>query len=182
MRSSPLTARLAVCCLLLSLGACGFHLRGSIGASMPEWLQRLRVSMEDSKLTNEPLLQLMRNALQTDPNITVTDALDAPALLLSGEQTDVRVISVNQGGRASGYTMKYDVYFRVVDAQGKELYPSQGVRLLRDYTFDPVNVLAKEREEQDLKRTLQRDAVQQIIRRLARHVPPEKPLPDANRP
>jgi len=40
--------------------------------------------------------------------------------------------------------------------------------LLRDYTFDPVNVLAKEEEEQELIRTMQRDAVQQILRRLSR--------------
>jgi LPS-assembly lipoprotein len=39
---------------------------------------------------------------------------------------------------------------------------------LRDYTFDPQNVLAKEREEAELKTAMRRDAVQQILRRLSR--------------
>jgi LPS-assembly lipoprotein len=175
-------SRLLVIACLSLLSACGFHLRGSGGTSMPEWLQQLRVEVEDSKLANDPLQQLMRNALQADPAVTVSSDSGVPVLLLAGEQTEIRVISVNQGGRASGYTMKYEVQFRVADASGRELYPTQSVRLLRDYTFDPVNVLAKEREEQDLKRTLQREAVQQIMRRLARQTPPEKTQPDANRP
>jgi hypothetical protein len=68
----------------------------------------------------------------------------------------------------SEYLLKYELSFRLTDAAGQELAALQTIRLQRDYRFDPLNVLAKEREEQELKRDLQRDGVQQILRRLAR--------------
>jgi LPS-assembly lipoprotein len=159
---------LAMCYLSLPLAGCGFHLRGSASASLPESLWRLRVLVQDSKLANDPLLVAVKNALQTDPKIVITEDLDAPTLALFGERTDSQVLSVGSTGRVSGYMLKYEVSFRLADPKGRELLASQTVRLIRDYTFDPLNVLAKELEEQDLKRTMQRDAVQQILRRLWR--------------
>jgi outer membrane lipopolysaccharide assembly protein LptE/RlpB len=44
----------------------------------------------------------------------------------------------------------------------------QTVKVQRDHQFDRLNVLAKEREEQELRREMQRDAAQQILRRLSR--------------
>jgi LPS-assembly lipoprotein len=167
--------------LSLLVSACGFHLRGDSGVAFPEALSRLRVVVEDSRLVNDPLLLIVRNMLQADGNVKLTDEPDTPVLTLFGEHVDIQVVSVNLSGRASGYRMKYEVSYRVLDAKGKEMIPPQGVRSLRDYTFDPVNVLAKEREEQDLKRNMQREAIQQIFRRLSRYNPPETPV-DANRP
>jgi LPS-assembly lipoprotein len=54
---------------------------------------------------------------------------------------------------------------------GKALAESQTIRVQRDHAFDRLNVLAKEREEQELRREMQRDAVQQILRRLSRITP-----------
>jgi len=48
------------------------------------------------------------------------------------------------------------------------------LRLQRDYRFNPLNVLAKEQEEANLKRELRRDALSQIVRRLARLKPVQK--------
>ncbi len=135
---------------------------------MPESLWRLRVLVQDSRLANDPLLVAVKNALQTDPKVVITEDLDAPTLALFAEHTDSQVLSIGTTGRVSGYMLKYEVSFRLTDPKGRELLASQTVRLIRDYTFDPLNVLAKELEEQDLKRTMQRDAVQQILRRLWR--------------
>ena len=148
--------------------ACGFHLRGTGSVALPESLARLRVVVKDSKLANDPLRVAMTDALRTEAKAVVTSEADAPALELFGEQVSTHVQSVSVTGRASGYALKYEVGYRVADAAGKVILEQQTVRLLRDYTFDPVNVLAKEEEEQDLIRTMQRDAVQQILRRLSR--------------
>lgn len=172
---------LAACLAPLFLGACGFHLRGSAASSVPEPLKHLRVEIADSRLVYEPLRVIMRNTLEAHTDVRVTDDPAAPVLLLSGEHTDVQVVAVNVRGRASAYTMRYEVRYRVLEAGGRALLPEQSVRLLRDYTFDPVNVLAKEREEQDLKRLMQREATQHIVRRLARYTATEKPA-DAARP
>ena len=155
-------------CQLMLLSACGFHLRGTGSVALPESLARLRVVVLDSKLANDPLRLVVTDALRSEAKAVVTTEADAPLLELFKEQTSTHVQSVSVTGRASGYALKYEVSYRIVDAAGKEILEPQSVRLLRDYTFDPVNVLAKEEEEQELVRAMQRDAVQQILRRLAR--------------
>lgn len=157
---------LAACCLLLI--SCGFHLRGTQGASLPEPLWRLRVVTQDSRLANDPLLMVVKGALQTDPKVTLTEDTEVPTLVLFGERSDTQVLSVGSTGRVSGYMVRYEASFRLVDRAGQELLAPQTVRVIRDYTFDPLNVLAKEQEEQDLKRSMRRDAVQQILRRLSK--------------
>jgi LPS-assembly lipoprotein len=160
----------------LLLSSCGFHLRGSAATALPEPLARLRVSVADSRLVNDALLVAMKNALEAEAGVVVTDAADAPLLTLFGERTDTQVLSVSTSGRASGYLLKYEVSYRLADSKGAELLAPQSVRLLRDYTFDPINVLAKEQEEAELKRVMQRDAIQQILRRLSRYQSATTPL------
>jgi LPS-assembly lipoprotein len=142
---------------------------------MPESLARLRVMVADNPLANSALLATMTNVLQADAKAEVTEAPDVPLLELLGENVDTQVLSVSTSGRASGYLLKYEVSYRLLDPKGAELLPTQAVRLMREYTFDPVNVLAKEQEEAELRRVMQRDAVQQIARRLSRYTPPAPP-------
>lgn len=134
---------------------------------------RLRVAVQGSKLANDPLLVLAKNAIQNDPRAQITTDTAAPELVLFSETSDTQVLSVGSSGRASGYMLRYELSFRVTDAKGFDLIEPQTIRLIRDYTFDPTNVLAKEQEEQDLRRGMQRDAVQQVMRRLSRYKPKE---------
>jgi LPS-assembly lipoprotein len=143
-------------------------LRGHVKAQLPPELQVLRVTVAGSQAAYDPLLLAMQNALRTQAGATVPDSGEVPLLTLSGERFDSQVLSVGATGRVSEYLLKYELSFRLTDAAGQELAALQTIRLQRDYRFDPLNVLAKEREEQELKRDLQRDGVQQILRRLAR--------------
>ena len=153
----------------LLLSGCGFHLRGTGKSEMPPQLATMRVAVSDSKLANDPLWVAVREALRTQGGVRVEEAGDAPLLVLSGERTESQVQSVGATtGRASGFLLRYEVTFHLVGADAKELAASQTIKLQRDYTYDPLNVLAKEREEQELKREMQRDAVQQIVRRLSK--------------
>ncbi len=157
---------LATCCLLFV--SCGFHLRGAGKAELPAALSSLRVVIEGSQAANDPLLTAMKTALRTQAGVTVVDSVEAPQLLLSGEHSDSQVLSVGTTGKADEYLLRYEVSFRLVGADGKALAETQTVKLQRDHAFDRFNVIAKEREEADLRRDMQRDAVQQILRRLAR--------------
>lgn len=157
----------------LATVSCGFHLRGTWTGTLPESLLRLRVAVQGSKLANDPLLVLAKNAIQNDPRAEITTDTAAPELVLFSETSDTQVLSVGSSGRASGYMLRYELSFRVTDAKGFDLIEPQTIRLIRDYTFDPTNVLAKEQEEQDLRRGMQRDAVQQVMRRLSRYKPKE---------
>ena len=168
-------------CISLALSACGFHLRGAGQAELPAVLSTLRVAIEGSKVANDPLLAAMKTALRTQAGVTVVDSAEAPLLLLAGEQSTSQVLSIGTTGKADEYLLKYEVSFRLVGADGKTLAEPQTVRLQRDHAFDRFNVIAKEKEEADLRREMQRDAVQQILRRLARITfkPPE-PAANAN--
>ena len=65
------------------------------------------------------------------------------------------------------YQLRYRVTFRVHDGKGGVFVPLSTVELTRDITFNDSDVLSKEAEEQLLYRDMQRDMVQQIMRRLA---------------
>jgi LPS-assembly lipoprotein len=152
----------------LLLSSCGFHLRGTGATQLPEALSRLRVVAQDSKLAHDPLLVAMKEALRTQGGASIVETAGVPTLILSGENTGSDVLAVGAAGKVSAYLLRYEVTFHVRGADGKELLAAQTVRLRRDYVYDPLNVLAKEREEQELTRALRQDAVQQIVRRLAK--------------
>ena len=105
-----------------------------------------------------------RLKLLFDPGYELEDAMFAN--YMAGDLPADGVVTAI--GKVDEYLLKYEVSFRLVDKRDKMLSPPQTIRLQRDHPFDRLNVLAKEREEQELRRVMQRDAVQQILRRLSR--------------
>lgn len=161
------------------LSACGFHLRGTGNVELSPALAKMRVMVEGSQLQNEPLLVAMKSALRLQTNIQIEDSGDAPLLLLYGERSDRQLLSVRSTGKAEAYLLKYEVSFRLIDKQNKPLSEPQTVRIQRDHAFDPLNILSSEREEQELRREMQRDAIQQILRRLSRIKPETIDVPQS---
>lgn len=156
---------------------CGFQLRGLGTAQLPPSLSTLRVVVQDSLAANDPLRLTMEDALRVQAGATITQAGDAPVLTLTRENIDSQVLTIDTSGKASEYMLRYEIGFSLSDINGA-LLPPQTLRLQRDYRFNPLNVLAKEQEEENLKRELRRDAFSQIIRRLARFTPSQ---PDADK-
>ena len=157
----------------LLLSGCGFQLRGLGTAQLPPSLATLRVVVQGSQAANDPLRLTMEDALRVQAGATITQAGDAPVLTLTRENIDSQVLTVDASGKVSGYLLRYEISFSLADINGELLAP-QTLRLQRDYQFNPLNVLAKEQEEENLKRELRRDALYQIIRRLARFAAPKQ--------
>lgn len=157
----------------LFLVSCGFHFRETGKVAFAPLLSTLRVMVENSQQQNDPLLVAMKNALRTQTDVQIVDTGDAPLLVLFGERTDNQVLSVGSTGKAAEYLLKYEVSFRLTHKDGKVLSESQTVRVQRDHAFDRLNVLAMDREERELRREMQRDAAQQILRRLSHITPTE---------
>ncbi len=155
--------------LFLLLSGCGFHLRGVEQASLAPELSTLRVVVE-GRQPYDPLYQATVEALQSRSGVTIADAAaPVPALVLFGETFERRILAVNAStAKVSEYLLRYRLRFRIEDGQGRELAPSQMIFLEQEYTFDSLNVLAKAREDADLQRFMRQQAVQQLIRRLAR--------------
>lgn len=150
--------------LVAALAACGFHLRGSGGAAvLPASLSTVRVVAENLE-PYHPLAQAVRQAL-TAAGAKLTEAAEAPTLVLVREQLETRVAAVSgTTAKATDYLLLYGATFRF---DGARALPAQTIRLQRDYAFDPQQVLAKEQQERELLANMRHEAAQQIVRRVA---------------
>lgn len=173
-RAARALRSLAVGALCVLVAGCGFRLRGA--AQLP---------FETIAVTPQSALgvSVARNINAGTNARVVADPKEADAILLiTGETRDKVILSLNSQGRVREYTLRYRVTFRVMDRKGADFVPSSEVLLRRDITFND-QVLAKESEEALLYSDMQRDAVAQIIRRLAtarlrpaeEEIPPYKP-------
>jgi LPS-assembly lipoprotein len=141
------------------LSACGFHLRGQ--ADLP--FQTLYIPGAG------PLaVELKRNVAAASKARLVDSPGEAQAVLGFTEELREKIIlSFSAAGRVSEYQLRYRVGFRVTDAKGAQVYlPTSEIQLTRDMAYSDAQVLAKEAEEALLYRDMQRDMVQQIMRRL----------------
>lgn len=150
----------------LLLASCGFYLRGQESASLPLALSALRLSAP----AYAPLTVEMRNVLQGQAGVKIVEDgnIPAPTLSLYNEITESQVLAIDIAGKVSDYLLNYSVTFALTAADGQALLAPQTIKLQREYTFDKLNVLAKEKEDEFLRLEMQRDAVQQILRLLAR--------------
>ena len=79
---------------------------------------------------------------------------------------DKRVLSLSGGGRAREFELEYRVRYEFIDSKGRLWGEPGEIIIRRDFSFAESQTLAKEAEEQQLVRDMQRDAAAQILRRL----------------
>lgn len=147
-------------CVLPSLVACGFQLRGS--QTLP--IERVYLALP----VNSPLGAEITRVVRSSTNASVVQVRkDAQAVIeLLGEQREREVLSINAQGRAREYQLRLRTTFRVVDQDGLELIAPTTLVARRDIAFNESELLAKESEEALLYRDMQSDLVRQIVNRL----------------
>jgi outer membrane lipopolysaccharide assembly protein LptE/RlpB len=133
-------------------------------AVWPEALKQLQLKLDDKGA--DVFHQALRDGLINSYGVEITSA-PVPMLVVSNISRERKVLSLGVTGKASEYLLRFRLQFRLLDAEGKELIGSNAVRLQRDFSYDPVNVLAKEAEEQRLYDEMQYEAAQQLLRRVA---------------
>lgn len=140
------------------LTGCGFHLRGKL--PLPPQLEVIAVSGEDIDFREEMIDALEASGAQ------VVDEADARSVLeMYNVQFNRSVRTIDTRGKVTGYILRYDVSYRVMDDQGEELRDTS-MALQRDYNFDPEQVLQAEREEASLREDMVEELVQRIMRQL----------------
>jgi LPS-assembly lipoprotein len=161
------------------LAGCGFHLRQA-----PDFVFTSMVlnAPESSPLAAELRRQMAANAkvevLGPGATVVAAAAGAAPAAVpepqrgrvvfdLLQEQREKVVVGLNASGQVREFQLRLRIRFRLRGAQGKELIPDTELLQQRDISFNEGAVLAKEAEEALLYRDMQRDLVQQLMRRLA---------------
>ncbi len=149
--------------LVALLSACGFHLRGS-GASAELPFQSIYLNLPDSSAVG---IELERYLKAGGTKVTATPAEAEVALDLIAESRDKDILTRNSQGRIREYTLLYRLELQVRDRNELVLLAPTTLSATRTLSFDESQALAKETEEASLYRDMQRDLVQQILRRLA---------------
>lgn len=171
IRGDLLRFLLVLACISL-LSGCGFHLRGAV--ALPEVMARTYVEGG----AGSDLYYELENAL-VNAGAEVVESTEAASavLILHKQRLERRVLSVDSQGRAAEYELTLQLAFSLKDSKGLILADNERLSVVRDYSFDPDNVLAKGDEEAALRREMNRFAVSQMMRRLqslARQPAPEK--------
>lgn len=156
IRLIPLTILLAMLC------ACGFQLRSE--AVLPSGMGSVFVQGADPF---SPLGRDLMAALERAGSTVVDKSGNGASVLnITVNQLATDVLSVGGNARANEYSMRYHVEFNVTDNAGTALLDKQVIELSREYTFDAFQAAAVAAEEDLLRKELQREMVQSIMRRL----------------
>ncbi|MDR2366116.1 MAG: LPS assembly lipoprotein LptE [Zoogloeaceae bacterium] len=147
-------------CLTLVLAACGFQLRGAM--QLP--YKSLFIGVSESSTLG---LALRRQILASQPGLLVEKEKEAEAILRQISFQRERVIAaINANGQVREYQLRLIYGFRLEDSTGAPLTEASNIVLSREVTYDDNQVLSKEQEEEFLWQDMEKDLVQQILRRL----------------
>ncbi|WP_417530964.1 LPS assembly lipoprotein LptE [Marinobacter lipolyticus] len=157
-------ARILVAGLLsLVLAGCGFQLRGA--PPVPPGLQPLAVSCV--KEIPDDLCQAVKEQLELG-KIDVREPDQADYILrLRGFRQDRRASAITVQAAAAEYTLRQTVDMDVLTRDDLPLIAETRLNSSETYRYDETNVLAKQREEEELRQQLYDRLAQQIIFRLA---------------
>jgi LPS-assembly lipoprotein len=152
--------------MLFSLAAaliagCGFQLRGSY--DLP--YESLYLAMPDYSLVGAGLKRAIRASGSTRLADTPVDA--QASFQPTGESRLPIILSLSSSGRVREKRLTYRFGYRIVDNKGQDLVLPVTVEISRDITYADSDVLAKTQEEDLLWRDMEKDLVQQLMRRLA---------------
>jgi LPS-assembly lipoprotein len=152
-------------CLAFLLAACGFQLRGTM--QLP--YKSLYIAVSPSSTLG---LELRRQIRANQPHLLVEEEKKAEAIFRQLSFDRERVIAIiNADGQVREYQLRLNYSFRLEDQTGAPLTQASNVVLLREITYDDNQVLSKTQEEEFLWQDMEKDLVQQILRRLATQHP-----------
>ena len=150
----------AISCVLLLLGGCGFHLRGTnLTSSIPSaYVNAARqVSMD----------RTVRDTLEVSGVEVVSNRSGAAVVIdLLDSVQERRTVSVTKDVRTAEYALTLKLRYQVKDAGGKQLIPDRWIEASRVYRLDRQNLVGSSQEQALLLTELEQELVQQIIRSL----------------
>lgn len=145
--------------LLLSLTACGYHLRGAI--DIPEQMKSVYLEGASSMLVKE-----FKSSLKSSGGELVASPPEASLVIrILKDDLRRRVLSLDNIGKANEFELNYLVRFMLLDGEGNILMEEQEMEINRDFFNDQVDILAKNNEETVIREEIYRQAVRTIVRR-----------------
>lgn len=178
-RLSPSAAPSRRQCLQLALAAgsaallagCGFHLRQA-----PQFAFS---TIHLGTAANSPIGLSLRRQLEGSKQVRVAGVAEAQVMLdVIQEQRERVVVGLNANGEVREVQIRSRFKFRVRSHDEQELVPETELLREMDVSYAEAQALAKDAEIDMLFRSMEQDAVQQIMRRLAM-IKAVAPLPGA---
>jgi len=159
---SCLPRRMLVLLCVLSLGACGFHMRGV--ANLP--FESVYI-LGKASIAPDLKRSFTGSGIKVLPNEEGAQVL----LELLGEQREKRILSLSGTGKVREYELVYTLSYRVREASSEEWGPEQQVEMRRDFSYSDTQLLAKTFEETRLENDMRTEVVREVIRRLSATAP-----------
>lgn len=153
--------------LILSLSACGWHLRGSASGSdklaMTQPLDLIIKSSDD----HSQLVNTLRQALPSY-KITEVDAGSSTTLELNigREELDKRTAGVGSDALTSAYEIILRVPFDLTGRNGPLTPKDTSASITRTYNYNVNNANSAAQEEELVLREMRRELAQTILRRV----------------
>ena len=145
--------------LAITLTACGFQLRGVSEFSF----KTLNIQGSKRTISKDLKRWLSINGIQLVENSEGAEAF----LELLGESYEKRIRSLSGQGVVREYELNYRVTFRTRSASNALWGPEEVVQSRRNFSYNDTALLGKLDEEERLNADMRKDAVREIMRRLA---------------
>jgi LPS-assembly lipoprotein len=146
----------------LALSACGFALRGE--AALPAGLQRATLEVVDAY---SPLARDLEAALARAGFEKLAAGTEGVARIrIPVDEARTEVLTVGETARVTEYVVRYTVEIEATAADGRVLLARTPIVLEREFSFDETQALGAQSEQDLIRRELQREMVQQVLRRL----------------
>ena len=148
--------------ILLTIGACGFHLRNT--ASLPSALSPIYIG---GPAGGGGFGTKLRYQL-TNANTEVTQFSNQAAyqLLILSKDEDKRIISLDRRGLAAEYGLSMNVAFELRDRENHIVFGPQRISERRTITNDPDNALTTAQDIGIVSDDMDQVLAAQIVRRL----------------
>jgi LPS-assembly lipoprotein len=163
--TSPLITRAALLVLLgLCMSACGYRLAGT--AELPPQMQSIYLLTSNFSAAQE---RELRRSL-TAAGATLVEQADAGSVRLAVSMNALPdrqlVSSASSGATVNRISRSLD--FNVKSAAGELLAAAQTLRQQKDIALDDDNLLASNRERENIVLELEQSLFQQLVRQLTR--------------
>jgi len=145
--------------LVASLGGCGFQLRGE--ALLPF----TAAYVEAPEASN--VAAALRRSLSSQKKLAQSLETAPVRIKLDKESYRKIILALSGGGKVREYRLEYRVQLTVTNVAGVILVEPTEIHLNNDFSYSDAQVLAKEAEEASLNRSMEQDALRQILRRLS---------------
>ena len=153
---------LVLAVLGLSVGGCGFHLRGE--ARLPASFAQTYVTGLPSQ---DPLMRSLKAALRANGVTLVRNPEAAGAVLtLMSLKTTRRALTVSTLNQADSYALDMTLVFKAQATKGQWHMPPQTLSVQRQYSLSTAQLQSQGPEEQLLRHSMSRELANLVLLRL----------------